>query len=187
MREEAIKLAVGQLQAGGYKNLSFGSIAEALGTTRANLHHHFRNKEGLGIEATKAYLVEEKGAVDLILAKHDGDLRAILRALELHLIDLVASSDVANPCVMSQILNDADAPEAMRNLVLARCDEEQMSIQKQIAASRGTHSLPAGRSDENLAYAVMAAMFGIMQMGFISRDSDSIRKNVTGVLTGMLP
>ena len=55
VRDEIINLAVDQLKAGGYKALNFAVIAEQLDTTRANLHHHFKNKEGLGIEATKAY------------------------------------------------------------------------------------------------------------------------------------
>jgi AcrR family transcriptional regulator len=34
----------------GYEGFSFGDIAEAVGTTRANVHHHFRNKRALMAE-----------------------------------------------------------------------------------------------------------------------------------------
>lgn len=186
MRDAAISLAVEHLRAGGYRNLSFGEIAVALGTTRANLHHHFQNKEGLGIEAIQAYLAAEKASMEQIIGENDGDIRALLHALEQHLIELVSTSSAANPCVMSQILNDVDAPESMRQLVLARCDEEQRSIQRQFAASRSKGPVPKKRSDEDLAYTVMATMFGIMQMGFMNKSAAGIQKHVSGSLTGIL-
>ncbi|MEM6581707.1 MAG: TetR/AcrR family transcriptional regulator [Pseudomonadota bacterium] len=185
MRDKIISLAVEQLRAGGYKAVNFAVIADRLDTTRANLHHHFKNKEGLGIEATKAYLRDEEAAIEHILGQNEDDLHGFLKGLELHLIELVTTSVVQNPCVMSQILNDVEAPESLRKLVLVRCEEEQKTIEQQFSKARGKVALPEDRSDESLSYAVMATMFGIMQMGYASSDPNVMASYIEGAITSI--
>ena len=47
MRERIKGLATELLVRHGYRGVSFGDLAEALGTTRANIHYHFGNKVAL--------------------------------------------------------------------------------------------------------------------------------------------
>ena len=46
MRAEILKIAEDQMKAGGYEQLNFAVIANDLKTTRANLHYHFKNRDG---------------------------------------------------------------------------------------------------------------------------------------------
>src|SRR5262249_60248187 len=39
----------------GYEGFSFGDIAQAVGTTRANIHHHFGNKQRLMAELIERF------------------------------------------------------------------------------------------------------------------------------------
>ena len=53
---EILKVAEQFLRTRGYNGFSFGDVAEAVGTTRANVHYYYPTKEDLGralVEATR--------------------------------------------------------------------------------------------------------------------------------------
>lgn len=56
MREQIKELALDLLIQHGYRGVSFGDLATALKTTRANIHYHFGNKEGLVEEVLEDYV-----------------------------------------------------------------------------------------------------------------------------------
>ena len=55
LREDILEKAICQLRRGGYSQLNFASLSKELGTTRANIHYHFSNKENLAKEALETY------------------------------------------------------------------------------------------------------------------------------------
>lgn len=55
MRQRIKVVAEELLVKHGYRGLSFGQISEILGTTRANLHYHFGNKDGLVEDVLETY------------------------------------------------------------------------------------------------------------------------------------
>lgn len=57
MRQRIKSLAATLLIKHGYRGLSFGDIADALSTTRANIHYHFGNKNSLVEEVLDEYVV----------------------------------------------------------------------------------------------------------------------------------
>lgn len=56
MREQIKELALDLLIKHGYRGVSFGDLATELKTTRANIHYHFGNKEGLVEEVLEDYV-----------------------------------------------------------------------------------------------------------------------------------
>lgn len=56
MRERVKTLALDLLIQHGYRGVSFGVLARLLGTTRANIHYHFGNKESLVEEVLEDYV-----------------------------------------------------------------------------------------------------------------------------------
>ena len=56
MRERIKSLALDLLIQHGYRGVSFGDMAETLGTTRANIHYHFGNKQALVEEVLADYV-----------------------------------------------------------------------------------------------------------------------------------
>ena len=56
MRERIGSLALDLLIQHGYRGVSFGVLAKSLGTTRANIHYHFGNKESLVEEVLEDYV-----------------------------------------------------------------------------------------------------------------------------------
>jgi TetR/AcrR family transcriptional repressor of nem operon len=56
MREQIKELSLDLLIQYGYRGVSFGDLATALKTTRANIHYHFGNKESLVEEVLEDYV-----------------------------------------------------------------------------------------------------------------------------------
>ena len=56
MRARIKSLALDLLIQHGYRGVSFGVLAKLLGTTRANIHYHFGNKESLVEEVLEDYV-----------------------------------------------------------------------------------------------------------------------------------
>lgn len=76
MRARIKSLALDLLIQHGYRGVTFGDLAESLGTTRANIHYHFGNKQALVeevlvdyVEATLAALQAVWTTPDLPLAR----------------------------------------------------------------------------------------------------------------------
>lgn len=63
MREKIKSLALDLLVQHGYRGMTFGDVAKSLGTTRANIHHHFGNKQKLVEEVVVSYIRETNAAV----------------------------------------------------------------------------------------------------------------------------
>lgn len=54
-REEIIELTSELLSTLGYNSFSYKDLSDRLGITKAAIHHHFPNKEDLGVAAMKSY------------------------------------------------------------------------------------------------------------------------------------
>jgi len=69
----------------GHDGFSFGDIAEAVGTTRANIHHHFGNKRRLMAELAEGFAADAEARI----AQHwTAGERSFAQRLEVQLGDL---------------------------------------------------------------------------------------------------
>lgn len=66
MRDRIKMTALDLLIQNGYRGVSFGDLASALDTTRANIHYHFGNKQTLVEEVLVDYVEETKKAMSEI-------------------------------------------------------------------------------------------------------------------------
>jgi TetR/AcrR family transcriptional regulator, transcriptional repressor for nem operon len=71
MRDQIKELALELLIKYGYRGVSFGDLAEALKTTRANIHYHFGNKEGLVEQVLEEYVDVTSTQLHSIWTKSD--------------------------------------------------------------------------------------------------------------------
>lgn len=62
-RERIKAIAVELYVLRGHDGFSFGHIAEAIGTTRANIHHHFGNKQRLMAELIEGFAADAEGRI----------------------------------------------------------------------------------------------------------------------------
>jgi AcrR family transcriptional regulator len=83
---ERVKIIAGDLYVlHGFNGFSFGDIAIAVGTTRANIHHHFGNKNNLLNELISDFV--EDAAARISSHWTDGEV-SFVRRLHLQLADL---------------------------------------------------------------------------------------------------
>lgn len=183
MKEQILKIAIEQMRSGGYENLNFANIAAQLDTSRANLHHHFKNKEGLGIAATQHYIFHEKAFKDAIFREHSGDIKAILFNLEQQLADVVAQTHAKSSCILSQLVHDGEVPASVRSLAIERYAEEQLQYRQHIVKSIESGKVQHDTDPDALAFKIMAGIFGIIQMGLILKNKQDFYQKVQGTLT----
>ena len=186
MKEKILDIAIKQMRSGGYENLNFAEIAEELGTSRANLHHHFKNKEGLATAATEIYINQYTKVLDKLIDSNDGNIHQILRGLEDHLSEFFIGDSTCSGCILSQLLNDHEAPANLRQLALYRLKAELKAIRDQIEKSKINGTLINSEDSERLSFRIMAMMLGIPQMAQLGVNLDQIRANIKGSLVSMI-
>lgn len=186
MKERILTIAIRQMRRGGYENLNFADVAEELGTSRANLHHHFKNKIGLATAATQAYIQEQREYLDEIIHTKDGDLPGFLAELEDHLAEMVGSGSSSNGCILSQLLNDREAPPGLRQLALDRLHVEVAAIQTQVEKAKANGTLSSAADAESQALRIMSMMLGIAQMSLIGADLAKVRSSIEGALVAIV-
>jgi AcrR family transcriptional regulator len=71
MRAKIKSLALDLLIQHGYRGMSFGALAAALDTTRANIHYHFGHKQGLVEEVLLDYVRDTTEAMQAIWTDSD--------------------------------------------------------------------------------------------------------------------
>ena len=64
----------------GYGGFSFGDIADALGTTRANVHHHFGSKQRLMAELIDGFAADAERRIDACWTGGEATLAARVQA-----------------------------------------------------------------------------------------------------------
>ena len=109
--------AARQLRRGGYGELNFSSIAKALDTTRANIHHHFDNKENLARAAIAAYMAETQAKVEAAARACDCDFPKFIALLEDMLWAHFEETGGEGVCVCGPLLVNSDrVPLSLREM-----------------------------------------------------------------------
>lgn len=186
MKDEILKIAIQQMRSGGYENLNFAHIAAELGTSRANLHHHFKNKEGLGIAATAQYIEYDRAFKQAILSANHHSFKTMLTALEHQMAAFLANNKVGDSCILSQLVHDGEAPESLRRLAIDRYKEEESVLLKYIVDAQKRGEVADSKDPQKLAFQLMSALFGIIQMGLVKSDKSEFVSGVEGLLTAYL-
>ena len=142
MRDEILKTAQAQMSLGGYGNLNFASIAEALGTTRANVHHHFKNKEGLALEVTRQYTMGVLEMAKGMAEDNPGDFKGLIGALEKHIVDSIRESGKESACICGQLIKEHDIPESLREMASGFLKQSDAMLEAAISAAQDAGNLP---------------------------------------------
>ncbi len=113
MKQEILHLATTQMKEGGYDALNFRTISEELGVTKANIHHHFQNKETLANEVVREYSKQTMDAFRSIAEECDGDLKVFLRREESFFWEMSEEAGHCGVCVCEQIIRVPHSPDSL--------------------------------------------------------------------------
>ena len=105
-RDKILDTASRLIRAGGYEALNFGTIAEEIGITRANIHHHFKNKENLALQAVNRYSAGLEERFAGFTEKHPGNFSAAMAATHDGMWDRLSETNYGGFCVAVQLISD---------------------------------------------------------------------------------
>jgi AcrR family transcriptional regulator len=181
MRDKILELAQEQMKCGGYNQLNFANIAKELGTTRANLHYHFKNKESLAIEVTKRFMADQEADFAKAAAQFPGNFPKLLEAMEEDLWNHHKCHGRVGSCVCAQIIRHPDAPDSLLELAEGHFDKFRV-----VALEQVKHSIESGvlRDDidaESVAAEACCMMIGLSEMALMI-PPDHHKKVLSGTL-----
>lgn len=183
MREEILKTAHVQMSLGGYSNLNFADIAKALGTTRANVHHHFKNKEGLALEVTRQYTMGILEMAKGMAENNPGDFKGFIGDLEAHVVGSIRESGKESACICGQLIKEHEIPEALRNIATDFLAEGVVMLEAMISSAQQAGNLPKEIDPNKMARVTHAMIIGIDDMALMFDDRNVAADYVDGLLT----
>ena len=175
-----------QLRKGGYDSLNFTKIGESVNTSRANMHHHFKNKEGLAIAATESFIKEGMSFIYSLEARKPGDFPNFLKELETEMLAHIKESGRGCPCICSQIIQDANVPPSLLKVAMDHFDFKHQFMMDLIKKSQKNNKINPNVKPEFLANTTRALILGISQIASLHDSGKDFSKSVKGVLTGWI-
>jgi TetR/AcrR family transcriptional repressor of nem operon len=186
VKQAILDLAQEQMKIGGYENLSFAAIAEQLDITRANVHHHFKNKEGLAIEATEQYIAASLDFMEELAKKHAGNFPAYLAELESLVITRIRANGRRGACVCTQLIRENAIPESLKLRSQAYFDHKMARFKTLIIVSQAQGTLSPETDPDRLALLASSLVMGIDQIALASNNLDTLAQALEGALTAWI-
>ena len=171
------------MKEGGYENLSFAKIAEDLSTTRANLHHHFKNKEGLALQTTQHYIDESSQNLMNLTNKNKGNFSGFLNDLEDFFIQDVQVNGCRGSCVCSQLVREPDIPDSIMKLAHNHFDTLKNLFEGMIKESQKNGLIVKSITATELSYLSLSMLMGLSQLAMIHGDDPKYINEIKGTMT----
>lgn len=113
-KDAILHLAIQQMKEGGYDALNFREIAEELEVSKANIHHHFQNKDTLAYNAVESYSLKTLKAFQAFADEADGDLLWFMKQMEEMFWTMSKEEGHCGVCVCEQIARVPHSPSALK-------------------------------------------------------------------------
>jgi len=159
---QIVALAVYQLKNGGYEELHFGAIASALGVTRANIHHHFSNKDNLAQVALEEFIEDRLCLLQAMIDRHPSDFPSALNSIGEYLQKLQSDHPGEGLCACSSLLlNNTSVPPSLKEVSKDYFKELSVLFQATIESSQQAGTVQESVNAEDLAWECVLLMMGI--------------------------
>ena len=182
MKAQILTQAVQQLKTGGYESLSFGKIAEELSISRANVHHHFQNKEKLAIDATQAHINESYHYLKEMATRHHGNYKAFLIEVEAVMLEMVKTCQTKAGCICSHLIRDPGIPSELTDLSRDHFNKMVRVFKEVIESSQNTGTLKNNIGAQSLATQVVTIILGVSQMALAVSNIEDYVDSIQGIL-----
>ena len=172
MREEILTIAEDQMKAGGFAHLNFGAISSQLGTTRANLHYHFKNKETLALEVTKRFIADQEADLRKTVAQFPGNFPGLMGAMEDWLWGHRECNGAVGACVCEQIIRQPEVPEALLTLAKEHFVVFRTLIVEQVIDSQESGTITKEVDAVQIALEAGCILMGLGQMSLFMEENE---------------
>jgi TetR/AcrR family transcriptional repressor of nem operon len=147
------------VQTRGFNGISYADIAEQVGVTKANLHHHFGSKAELG----DALLNRYAAAFNRELACIEASTLPKATHLEAYAALYVAAIRNHRLCLCAVLAAEFDTlPEPMREGVKRFFLDSEAWLTRTVRGGRADGSIPAGFPEREVARLLIAGLEGAM-------------------------
>ncbi len=161
-RDKILDIASRLIRTGGYEALNFGTIAEELGITRANIHHHFKNKENLALQAVNRYVVGLEERFAAFKEKHPGNFPAAMAAVHDGMWDRLSETNYGGFCVAVQLISDQSwIPEEVSYEATGYYERLLSIITELIEESQEAGTVRKDRPVDNIAREALSIHLGV--------------------------
>lgn len=173
MRDQIKRIAEELLIQHGYRGFNFRNIAEELGTTRANLHYHFGNKDGLVLEVLEEYASRTIGLYEKVWADPTTTLREKVRRTTEHARARYKQFNTpkdtgASWSLMIRLRSDADAlTPAMQQILVNATREFERLVRIGVRLAINSGGLSPDAPEEDI---VVILSNNIHYAGSVTRD-----------------
>ena len=161
-RDKILDIAIRLIRTGGYEALNFGTIAEELSITRANIHHHFKNKENLALQAVNRYVVGLEERFAAFEEKHPGNFPAAMAAVHDGMWDRLSETDYGGFCVAVQLISDRSwIPEEVGHEATGYYERLLSVFTELIEESQEAGTVRKDRPAEDIAHEALSIHLGV--------------------------
>lgn len=149
------------LQSRSFSSFSYQDLADRLGVTKANIHHHFKKKEDLGIALIEHYLLETRASLENISQNNSNPWDQIEGYIRFMSDYMVSGNKICPPGVLQTEYNVI--PEAMRQGIgnMVRYIVKWLANVLSSGRDEGCMDFPGNPEDQ--AELIHAAMQGALQ------------------------
>lgn len=176
MREKILKVAEEQMRKAGYMGLSFSKISSQLGTTRANLHYHFKNKISLAEEVTKSFILERETDVKKIALRYPDDIVSFIIEVEKYFWNFIEENGT-NICLCSQLVSNTSNPQEIVDLAVKHFEELSALLMEIAVASQKVGKIPQTLDLNTFVIQTTAMIMGLAQMVKLTTDMKTAKKS----------
>ncbi|MBT5856657.1 TetR/AcrR family transcriptional regulator [bacterium] len=183
MKQRIIEKATSQLLSGGYDALNFSEIAKDLDITRANIHHHFTNKEGLALDVLSIYEMRHAEFMTSLAIANPDNFPNFIAAMEQAMIQMITESNGKCICMCTQIVGEANIPDQIKLTVQGYFDRATTLFEELIIASQKKGTLTKDIKPKTLALMTHTFLIGIIRTVIIGTNNTDYMKALPGMLT----
>jgi len=153
------------MRTGGYEALNFGTIAEELGVTRANIHHHFRNKQNLALKAIGRYNENLEARFGQLRKKYLGDSPTAMERTHEGLWETLSDTGYEGFCAAAQLIAEQSwIPNEVGYVATIHYERLLEIFTELVRESQRAGTVRDDRPAEDIAREALSLHLGVAQM-----------------------
>jgi TetR/AcrR family transcriptional repressor of nem operon len=180
--EEVLERAMDLFWLHGYEGIGLSDLLKGMGISRQSLYDTFGSKRGLFVRVIEHYRSTQLSRA-LALLERDGPALESVKAV-MRFFESLATDPRCRGCLVANtIVEVGPHDEELSGLLTETLGLLQKSIQRGLERAQAEGDLPATKSPEQLARALTNAMMGLVIVGKLRSERETVRDIFSGTLS----
>ena len=167
---------------GGHKTLNFRVIAEHLNTSKANIHHHFGNKEGLANEVINDYSSKMLGEFKRLAAECDSDLSQFIKEAEDLFWSACLNTGHCVMCLCDQVTRFSEVPNGTKRVAQEFYENLFKIVRGVVKKALKKGDLRPGLKAEQVTHQILMLMNGLPSVVQMKASVFEAEKTLRGTI-----